>query len=132
MPPPEVARTAFSQSSHTTSSEARRRRAGLAETLGTLGLPCGQDMVLLRYQPSNTSILYSRPLFYIPSCRRSRYKYAQLPDTPVAVHREPHQPQTSFKYMDMVATPLHGFQLNFARRILAEIQLRINGFNTYG
>jgi hypothetical protein len=32
----------------------------------------------------------------------------------------------------MVATPVKDCQLNTARRILAEIQLRINGFNTYG
>jgi hypothetical protein len=32
----------------------------------------------------------------------------------------------------MVATAVGDCQLNTARRILAEIQLRINGFNTYG
>jgi hypothetical protein len=33
---------------------------------------------------------------------------------------------------EMVATVVGDSQLNTARRILAEIQLRINGFNTYG
>jgi hypothetical protein len=32
----------------------------------------------------------------------------------------------------MEATAVGDCQLNTARRILAEIQLRINGFNTYG
>jgi hypothetical protein len=32
----------------------------------------------------------------------------------------------------MVATALDSCQLHIARRIFAEIQHRINGFNTYG
>jgi hypothetical protein len=32
----------------------------------------------------------------------------------------------------MVDTALHVRQLNNSRRILTEIKLRINGFNTYG
>ena len=32
----------------------------------------------------------------------------------------------------MVETAIEVCQLNTVRRILAEVQLRINGFNTYG
>jgi hypothetical protein len=43
-------------------------------------------------------------------------------------------PTTRFPHhiTEMVATAVGDCQLNTARRILAEIQLRINGFNTYG
>jgi hypothetical protein len=35
-------------------------------------------------------------------------------------------------FAEMLETAVDACQLNTARRILAEIQLRINGFNTYG
>jgi hypothetical protein len=44
---------------------------------------------------------------------------------------QPYHPIIS-NVTDMVATAVHVRQLYTARRILAEIQHRINGFNTYG
>lgn len=37
-----------------------------------------------------------------------------------------------FHLLEMVETCLDDRQSNSSRRILAELQLRINGFNTYG
>ena len=44
----------------------------------------------------------------------------------------PHSSLSTVTFTEMVATALDACQLNTSRRILAEIQLRINGFNVYG
>lgn len=57
--------------------------------------------------------------------------YSALFETPVFVHTLPHRLILDH-VSEMVATAVQVCQLYTARRILAEIQARINGFNTYG
>lgn len=79
-----------------------------------------------------TAITNSRPLFYIATRTRTWNKYLQLLDAPEFFQSLPHRTLSPLKYTEMVATALDSCQLHIARRIFAEIQLRINGFNTYG
>ncbi|EAT87817.1 hypothetical protein SNOG_05426 [Parastagonospora nodorum SN15] len=57
--------------------------------------------------------------------------YIWLFEAPRLPHTQPHPPNPHH-VTEMVAIAVGDCQLNTSRRILAEIQLRINGFNTYG
>lgn len=67
--------------------------------------------------------------FYTPS--HGWTSASQLSETPVFFHPPPH-PRHLDDVTEMVVTAVAACQLNTTRRILAEIKLRINGFNAYG
>lgn len=93
-------------------------------------LPHGQDMVLpslsaLGRTSINLSLCFISLSAWIPAtaCCLTRLEF---------FHTSPHQPSIAYTFTEMVETAVDACQLNTSRRIFAEIQLRINGFNTYG
>jgi hypothetical protein len=118
-------RTAYSRSSHTTargSCDARVLRSLLihvARPWYHLAINPQLHTALDRIVNSNYRQLFG------PA--RSRL----LHEAPEFLHSPPHQLDPS-PVTEMVVTVAGVCQLNTARRILAEIQARINGFNTYG
>ncbi|KAF2117762.1 hypothetical protein BDV96DRAFT_644102 [Lophiotrema nucula] len=86
--------------------------------------PSGLWNGIFRVQPYDAaSRREERADFTEPRGFRSPAELFQIP---------PHKTQSALNLTEMVATALDACQLNTSRRILAEIQLRINGFNVYG
>lgn len=116
--------TAYSLSSHTTALELPNARVG--RLLGASSWLGYADISLsisrptsIRFPTRFISKIYGTPA---PStCLRPSKLALYSPTNPYPYH-----------VTEMVATAVSDCQLNTARRILAEIQLRINGFNTYG
>lgn len=87
-------------------------------------------MVLPPYRPSRTSISRLPSLYSILQVIPRRLQACAALNC--SSYISAHPAQCELTTTEMVETALYDCQLNSSRRILAEIQLRINGFNTYG
>src|SRR5690242_5490077 len=117
--------TAYSASSHRTGLEGDRR-AGFTEAWC---FHLALDVVLSLYQSSDAR----RSIFTLFYSAHTGEPAATLCfERPVFFHILPHRPAFCLRGGDMVEAAEGTIQLYTARRILAEIQHRVNGFNTYG
>jgi predicted component of type VI protein secretion system len=116
--------TAYSLSSHTTAFERPNARVlqklGASFRLGYAAISLSiSRRTSIRFPTRFISKIYGTPAAL--TCLSSSISPIYSPTNPIPHH-----------VTEMVATAVGGCQLNTSRRILAEIQLRINGFNTYG